>query len=483
MLFSSLVFLWFFFPVVFIASRLLPPSPLLYKNKGGAALRKHQPMRAQNGLLLVASLLFYAWGEPKNILLMLFSISANWGFGLLVSMYPRRKKAWLVAAVIVNLGLLGFFKYTDFTLSGLNALFGTNWYAGIALPIGISFYTFQALSYVIDVYRKDTPVQKSWFKLALYISFFPQLIAGPIVQYPDIAEQLSARRITPDATAYGVKRFIYGLAKKVLLANSFGRVADQLFGLAPAALSTPLAWLAAIVYALQIYYDFSGYSDMAIGLGKMFGFTFKENFNYPYISASCTEFWRRWHISLSSWFREYLYIPLGGNRNGTAKTYRNLMIVFFCTGLWHGASVQFIVWGMYYGVLLVLERLFLGKLLAKLPVVNRVYTLVSVLVGWVIFRAGGMRAALQTIAAMFIPTAGSPAHPLPRYLDSHLLTLLVFGIVFCGLIQVLLPKLKAALYTETHITTVQAAVQLILFFLCITMLVAGTYNPFIYFRF
>ncbi|MDL2294562.1 MBOAT family protein [Ruminococcaceae bacterium OttesenSCG-928-D13] len=466
MLFSSLVFLWIFLPVLLALSRLLP-------------------RRAQNGLLLIASLLFYAWGEPKNILLMLVSITANWLLARCIGAAgtPGGRRGLLVLSVVFNLGLLGFFKYTDFALSAVNAVLGTDWAAGIALPIGISFYTFQALSYVIDVYRGEAEVQQSWFKIALYISFFPQLIAGPIVQYGDIARQLEDRQVTPGATAYGIKRFLYGLAKKVILANAFAAAADQIFGIGAAAISTPVAWLASLLYALQIYYDFSGYSDMAIGLGKLFGFTFKENFNYPYISRSCTEFWRRWHISLSSWFRNYLYIPLGGNRGGIAKTYRNLVIVFFCTGLWHGANWQFIAWGLYYGALLVAERLFLKKWLDRLPVLSNLYTMVAVLVGWVIFRAPGLREGMGIIKAMFLPTAGSAAYPLARFVDGRILFLVVVGILLCGPVQALLPRLKKALYDEQKVNPVQMVVQLALLFACVMLLVSGTYNPFIYFRF
>ncbi|MDL2219546.1 MBOAT family protein [Ruminococcaceae bacterium OttesenSCG-928-O06] len=466
MLFSSLVFLWGFLPLLLVLSRLVPK-------------------RAQNGLLLCASLLFYAWGEPRNILLMLVSITCNWLLALAVAAAkaPREKKAMVALAVVFNLLLLGVFKYTDFALQGLNRLFGTTWQAGIALPIGISFYTFQALSYVIDVYRGKTPAQKSWGKIALYISFFPQLIAGPIVQYSHIEKQLDARAITAEATAYGVKRFLYGLGKKVVLANAFAAAADEIFGIGAAAMSTQVAWMGSILYALQIYYDFSGYSDMAIGLGKLFGFTFHENFNYPYLARSCTEFWRRWHISLSSWFREYLYIPLGGNRKGTAKTYRNLMIVFFCTGLWHGANLQFVVWGLYYGVLLVTERLFLGRWLEKLPVLNRLYTVLAFLCGWVIFRAGGLREGFLMLRHMFLPSAGSAAYPLARFMDARLWLLLAVGVLCCGALQTVWPALCRMLYDEERTYTLQAAAQLVLLLVCIMLLVAGTYNPFIYFRF
>lgn len=467
MLFSSLVFIWMFLPLVLFLSRILPKA-------------------AQNGLLLFASLFFYAWGEPKNIVLMLFSITANWLFAIGIEKQKENqkiKKLLVVAAVILNLGLLGYFKYAGFALKSINRIFGTALTSGVALPIGISFYTFQALSYVIDCYRGQTPAQKSWFKVALYISFFPQLIAGPIVQYSDVARQLETRETTWEGTAYGIKRFIYGLAKKVILANSFAAVADSIFAVNPKELYLQTVWLGAVLYALQIYYDFSGYSDMAIGLGRMFGFEFKENFNYPYISKSCTEFWRRWHISLSSWFRDYLYIPLGGNRKGKGRTYVNLFIVFFCTGLWHGANWQFVAWGLYYGVILIIERIFLKKWLDKLPILNRIYTIAAVLFGWVIFRAAGLRQAIITIKTMLVPQSGIGAYPAVRYLDMRITVLIVVGILLCGVLQSAVPSLKIALFNEEKIYLAEAAVLIILLFICTMLLVAGTYNPFIYFRF
>ena len=297
----------------------------------------------------------------------------------------------LAATGAANLLLLGYFKYFDFAAGALNALLGheTVPLRNIALPLGISFYTFQALSYVIDLYRGEIKVQKNWFLLALYVSFFPQLIAGPIVRYADVEEQLARRTETAMKAAVGIKRFLYGLAKKVLLANTFALAADEIFGLAARDASTAVAWAGAVFYALQIYYDFSGYSDMAIGLGRIFGFHFMENFNYPYLAASVQEFWRRWHISLSTWFRSYLYIPLGGNRKGKARTLVNLMIVFLCTGLWHGANWQFVAWGVYYGLFLIAERLWLKPVLEKHRLAGHIYTLVVVLAAWVIFRAPG----------------------------------------------------------------------------------------------
>ena len=379
MLFSSLVFLWIFLPVVLVLYRFLPG-------------------RGKNALLLAASLFFYAWGEPVYILLMLGSITLNYLGGLALAPLSGRRRALVLAAVVAaNLLLLGYYKYYGFAADTLAGLFGRQVLPmrDIALPLGISFYTFQAMSYVIDLYRRRIEPQKSWFLLALYISFFPQLVAGPIVRYTDVEAQLRRRTVTTEGFAFGVKRFLYGLSKKVILANCFAAKADEVFALAPDQVGTALAWLGALYYGLQIYYDFSGYSDMAIGLGAMFGFTFPENFDYPYLSSSIGEFWRRWHMTLSSWFKEYLYIPLGGNRKGQLRTLFNVCVVFLATGLWHGANWQFVAWGAWYALLQVLERTVLKKPLEKAPrPLARAYTLLCVLFGWVIFRAPGLRAGL-----------------------------------------------------------------------------------------
>ncbi len=359
MLFSSLTFLFLFLPLILI---------IYYTVR----------IELRNYVLLFFSLFFYAWGEPKYILLMLFSISINYIFGLLVDRWRGTKyiKLILGLSVVFNLGLLGIFKYTNFIIENMKS-FGLEFsIAEIRLPIGISFFTFQAMSYVIDVYRKEGKCQKNPLNLALYISFFPQLIAGPIVRYQTVAKQIEERRENFEQFSEGTKRFIRGLGKKAILANGVGYIADQILTSDFSNLSLTGAWLGIIAYTLQIYFDFSGYSDMAIGLGKMFGFEFLENFNYPYISKSITEFWRRWHISLGSWFRDYLYIPLGGNKGSKYKFYRNIFIVWLATGLWHGASWNFIFWGVFYGVLIVLERNFLLKLLEKLPsYISRIYTL------------------------------------------------------------------------------------------------------------
>lgn len=470
MLFSSLVFLWIFLPCVIALYFIVPRA-------------------GKNAVLLIASLFFYAWGEPVYVLLMLGSITLNWVSGLALSVVQKKAaRSWvLFGAIAANLGLLAYFKYFDFFAKIGNAVLGGEAIAlrSVVLPLGISFYTFQALSYVIDYYRGEIPVQKNWFLLALYISFFPQLVAGPIVRYSDIEHQLAQRETSWEAAAYGVKRFLYGLAKKVLLANTFARTADDIFGLAPEQMSTAVAWLGTILYTLQIYYDFSGYSDMAIGLGKLFGFTFPENFNYPYISASVQEFWRRWHMTLSGWFRSYLYIPLGGNRKGMARTLINLLVVFACTGLWHGASWQFVAWGLYHGMFLLIERVFLGKWLAKRGVkpLAHIYTTLVFTLGWVLFRAPGLHAALGTFRAMLLPTAGSAAFPLGRFLDAKLVLLLVLGILGCGIVQTVWPRVRARLYDETRVHVWECVYQFALFFLCVMNLVSSTYNPFIYFRF
>ncbi|MDD4850279.1 MAG: MBOAT family protein [Gemmiger sp.] len=468
MLFSSLVFLWFFLPVVFLGCRLLPP-------------------RGQNALLLCASLLFYAWGGPRYLVLMLFSITLNYLGGLAIAAAGQRWRPLVLGvALCANLLLLGYFKYYTFVADALAAVAGGPLLPAreIALPIGISFYTFQAMSYLIDLYRQKIAVQRSWPRLALYVALFPQLIAGPIVQYNQVAGQLGTRTITPADTAYGIKRFLYGLAKKVVLANAFAAKADEIFGLAPAAVSTPLAWLGALYYTLQIYYDFSGYSDMAIGLGRLFGFHFPENFNYPYLSCSVSEFWRRWHMTLSGWFRDYLYIPLGGNRKGMPRTLLNLFIVFLVTGLWHGANWQFVAWGVYYGILLILERLFLGKLLQKLPrAVGWLYTAACFVCGWVIFRAPGLNAGVALLRRMLLPTPGSVAYPVLRYLDARTLLLLAVALLLCGPLQALWPRLRRALYSEATPGPAQTAALLGLGFASMMLLVSSTYNPFIYFRF
>ncbi len=470
MLFSSLTFVLFFLPFNILVTRFLG-------------------VKGQNIFLLGTSLLFYAWGEPVYVLLMLFSITLNWFMGVMIDKVSNRtalKKLVTALAITANLGLLFYFKYFNFFIDTVSKIipFDTASVARVALPLGISFYTFQSISYIVDLYRGRCEVQKSWINVSLYISFFPQLVAGPIIKYNDVNEALSHRTVTAEKTAYGIKRFIYGLGKKVIFSNYFAYVADQIYGLSAEHISTPLAWLGAVLYVLQIYFDFGGYSDMAIGIGSMFGFHFPENFNYPYVSASVQEFWRRWHISLSTWFKEYLYIPLGGNRKGAMRTYINLLIVFFCTGFWHGANWQFIAWGLFHGMFLVLERVFLGKYLKnpKIRPVAAVYTLIEVIVGFVIFRAPGLRYALKFIAAMFIPTQASGIYPVTRFIDMKLVVFVTAGIILCGFLQEKFPKFRQYLFSH-NINKAEMVWLPVIYFICIINLVSSTYNPFIYFRF
>ena len=468
MLFSSSVFLFLFLPLVLLIYYL----PLRRWRQG------------QNVFLLLASLGFYAWGEPWFVLVMIASILANYGFGLWVDACKRAGRscrAPIVAAVTANLGILFVFKYLTFTLGILNSLGAHFVIPGIELPIGISFFTFQALSYVLDVHRDRGRVQKSPLKVGLYISFFPQLIAGPIVKYETVAEQIDHRRESWDDFSAGCARFIAGLGKKVLIANQAAVVADRAFSMGAGELSASFAWLGAICYTMQIYYDFSGYSDMAIGLGKMFGFHFLENFNYPYISTSVTEFWRRWHISLSTWFRDYVYFPLGGSRvDSRAKHIRNLFVVWLLTGIWHGANWTFIVWGLFYFVLLVLEKYAgLGR---GWPAWTRwLFTFLMVNFAWVIFRADSLGAAAGYLAAMFGGGAGVWSAEAGLFLRENW-TVLLAGAVFSAPVAL---KLRdwAAKRDNAVLDLGYALLAAAVFLVCAAFIVKGTYNPFIYFNF
>ena len=470
MVFSSAVFLFLFLPAVFVLSRILPG------------------IRLKNLFLLVVSLLFYAFGEPVYVLLMLLSCVINYGAGRLLaagSPSPARDKLVVAVTLVLNLGMLGMFKYTDFFLSTVNQVFSLEIpLTGIALPVGISFFTFQGLSYVIDVYRDRDLAARSFVKLALYISFFPQLIAGPIVKYHDVAQQIDHRETNPSLTADGVRRFIVGLAKKLLVANTVGRMADLVFAAGPGELDIRVAWLGALCYTLQIYFDFSGYSDMAIGLGRMFGFRFLENFQYPYVSASIKEFWRRWHISLSSWFRDYLYIPLGGNRKGKLRTELNKTLVFFCTGLWHGASWNFVLWGLWHGAFIVLEDLLPkgGKVRRR---VGHVTTLLVVLLGFVLFRADTLEGAGLLFSQMF---TGFTATLQSDALLHSLLTPLNLVTVAAGILFSLpwLPWLKQKLSGRKSAPLwdkLSYGAAAVLYCLCVMNLASSDFNPFIYFRF
>ena len=464
MVFSSMVFLCVFLPAAFCLHLLLPG------------------MRAKNFLLVVASLVFYAYGEPIYVILLVASSAGNYILARLTGECPKIRKLTMTLAVVINLGLLVIFKYSGFLVDTFNSVTG----AGIPvpqvrMPIGISFFTFQALSYVIDVYRGDASVQKNFGKVLLYISFFPQLIAGPIVKYHDVEAEINNRKQTPEEIGKGIRRFIAGLSKKVLIANTMGLVADSLFGAAATGITGPGAWLGAVSYMLQIYFDFSGYSDMALGLGMMFGFHFHENFDYPYISASIREFWRRWHMSLSGWFKEYLYIPLGGNRRGKFRTVVNKMIVFVCTGIWHGASFNFLFWGIYHGFFLMLEEYipFIGKKGGKLKsFFQHVYALLVVCVGFVFFRADTMKQGCFWIREMFTDfgwKASAMSLTLQQLTPVYLVTLAA-ALVAAVPVNSMLKKYK---WYEgfTYVLSLAG------FALCVLSLAGGTYNPFIYFRF
>jgi alginate O-acetyltransferase complex protein AlgI len=473
MVFSSLVFICIFLPIIFIAHSLIPS------------------IKIRNILLIIASLLFYSYGEPVYVVLMLFSTTLNYFFGRALG--ANKSRAILALAVVVNLGMLAVFKYTPMVI-GTGAMLAANLgitvldppFAEVILPLGISFYTFHSLSYVIDIYRGQVEAQKNYFSIVLYISFFPQLIAGPIIKYHDIAPQLQNRTVNPTKAAQGFRRFCVGLAKKVLIANTVALGVDALFAAPGSGVNAAVAWIAALAYMLQIYYDFSGYSDMAIGMARMFGFEFKENFNYPYKSTSIKEFWRRWHISLSTWFKEYLYIPLGGNRKGKARTSLNKIIVFFCTGLWHGASWTFVVWGLFHGLFMLIEDYLPIR---KLPrVLGHIYALLVVCVGFVLFRAADFGQAALFISQMF--TGFWSTHEAAALALSQLNPLFIIAFVAGGLGAFGLPQLLRKLYlrirpnaTATVVRPLLYAGSLVLLLVCLMFLSSGQYNPFIYFRF
>ena len=483
MLFSSPIFLFLFLPVVLTVYLLLPGT------------------RARNFWLLLMSLVFYAWGQVDFILLLLASTVMNYGLGLWVERgeSPAHRRLAVAVAVFINIGLLAFFKYADFIVQLSNSALKA---AGIApihaphipLPIGISFFTFHALSYVIDVYRRKWKAASNPKDVALYIFFFPQLIAGPILRWSAIGPQLLQRTGSRDVFADGIRRFVGGLAKKILIANALALPADQIFSLPSNELSAPIAWFAILCYTLQIYFDFSGYSDMAVGMGKMFGFEFLENFQFPYTAQSIRDFWRRWHISLATWFRDYLYIPLGGNRASNGRTCVNLMTVFFLCGLWHGASWTFVVWGLYHGLFLVLERTRFGELQAKLPQsVRHLYAIFVVMMGWVIFRSNTFAAAGDFFRALLGLGDAPYAPALPCYTTNQVVWAIGFGILFSGPLWAWLRSQCAKLGNATP-TTYRRAVRFcgsaLEIFLIVTLLLisaawlaSGAYNPFIYFRF
>ena len=470
MLFSSITFLFIFLPVTL-------------------ALYFIVPHKFRNIIMLIASLIFYAWGEPVYIILMLLSILLNYVCGL--DIYhkegdPQKARRSLIFAVVCNLLLLGFFKYYGFVLDSLNAVLPVDIpYRELPLPIGISFYTFQALSYIIDVYRKEVRPQKNILYFAMYISMFPQLIAGPIVRYIDIEEQLKNRTVTMRKFGQGAEYFIIGLAKKVILANSVGQVFDQISGLQMGSFSVLTAWVGCVSFAFQIYFDFSGYSDMAVGLGKMFGFEFRRNFDYPYTSSSITEFWRRWHISLSTWFREYVYIPLGGNRCTQSRQIMNLLVVWMLTGLWHGSAWNFLFWGLYYGLLLVLEKFVWGKALERLPdVVRHIYSIVLVMIGWVFFFSPSLGYAVRYLSAMF--GAGASAFIDKQALYFILTHWLLYAVAVLGSSAAgysLIRRFVGVFDDNRAKKTAAGIVYIGMFLISLAYLVTESFNPFLYFRF
>lgn len=471
MLFSSITFLFAFLALVLILYFIVP-------------------RKMKNFVLLIFSLVFYAWGEAVYIVLMLASILVAYVTGIFADKQRKNtsKKIALgavIAAVVWNIGLLLFFKYTDFFISNANSLFGFNIkLLGLSLPIGISFYSFQALSYVIDVYRGEVRAQKNIITLATYISLFPQLIAGPIVRYQTIEKQLICRKETAADFAEGVKRFAVGLGKKVILANNIGFLFSEISATPQSDLSVTASWLGILAYTFQIYFDFSGYSDMAIGLGKMFGFDFLENFNYPYISKSITDFWRRWHISLSSWFRDYVYIPLGGNRKGLARQCVNIMIVWFLTGFWHGANWNFMIWGIYFGVILLIEKIFFGKILRKLPsAFQHIYALILIIIGWGIFAFEDTSLLIENFKNMFFISG------IPLINNKTVFWLTQYAVTFVILIIASTPlskrigKLLSVKIPAAYSCVIRPLITLGLLVISTAYLASNSFNPFLYFRF
>ena len=468
MVFSSILFLFYYLPIVLTIYFI---SPRKYRNL----------------VLFLSSLFFYAWGEPRYIWIMLFSTVVDYTCGKRIHFYKtgdqiNKAKLWLSLSLFANLGLLGFFKYSDFLIQNVNNLLSTSIpLLGFALPIGISFYTFQTMSYTIDVYREETEVQNNIISFGTYVTLFPQLIAGPIVRYKTVAHEIDNRIESFDLFGQGVKRFILGLGKKVLLANSIGLIWEGISAGDISSLPTLTAWIGILAFAFQIYFDFSGYSDMAIGLGKMFGFNFLENFNYPYTSKSITEFWRRWHISLGTWFKEYLYIPLGGNRVSKLLNIRNILIVWMLTGIWHGASWNFALWGLYFGIILILEKFILMKYLEKLPsFFRRLYTLSLVLISWVIFAFDSFSDGFQYIGRLFNSRSGG-------LLDGNSIYLLYTNIILFLVLIIASTSIPKTLWEKRNIKfkaiIIENVYLLFTLVLSIAYLVDQSYNPFLYFRF
>ena len=470
MVFSSITFLFYFLPIVLLAYYIVPK-------------------KFKNIILLISSLTFYFWGEPKNIYIMISMIILSYIGGLIIGKLKEKKKITfakivLAVTIVLDLAALFYFKYIDFFIRNINLYLNKEIdLLGVILPIGISFFTFQIISYVIDVYREEAKVQKNIFNLALYVSLFPQLIAGPIVRYKDVEKQIVERTHTVEKFSNGITRFVIGLSKKVLIANVLGEVIN-IFGTSNDGTIT-FYWMYAIANMLQIYFDFSGYSDMAIGLGKMFGFEFLENFNYPYIATSITEFWRRWHMSLSFWFKDYVYIPLGGNRKGIIRQIINILIVWFLTGFWHGANWNFIIWGMYFGLILLIEKVFLLKVLDKTPrFINRIYVLFIVLISFIIFSNENLNICAEYIKGLFVSSNGLITNVSKYYLNSYLVMFIIGIIGSTPLMKNIVLKIKNKNERLKSIVNVLEIVTvMVLFVVSVSYIIDGSFNPFLYFRF
>lgn len=464
MLFSSLVFLLLFLPITLLAYYIIPNR--MYRNV----------------VLLIVSLVFYGWAEPKLIILMFALLLINYFLAIILDRFTGKMRLfWLLIVIFIDLGTLFYYKYFNFTLENINYLFNTSFSSSVVLPIGISFYLFQILSYVIDVYQKKVTVQRSFLLLSTYIALFPQLVAGPIVRYETIEEQLQNRFENWDSFYSGLQRFLFGLGKKVIISNNIAIISNCIFIDTPLSeINFTLAWIGALSYTLQIYFDFSGYSDMAIGLGKMFGFDFLENFNYPYLAVSITDFWRRWHISLSTWFRDYVYIPLGGNRKGKKRQLLNILVVWALTGLWHGAAWNFILWGIYFAIILIAEKLFLLQVLKKMPKwIQHIYALLFIVVGWVIFNSISINQIIVMIKNMFIPTSLLSFAELKNLRIFYLWPYVVTGfIASTPIFNQLKNKLE-----EKKLDGVIDVFAILVLLWCIVLLMNDSYNPFIYYRF
>ena len=470
MVFSSGVFLFLFLPIVLAVYYICPG-------------------KLRNTVLFVFSLIFYAWGEPIYVGIMIFSTAFDYCNGMLIETFRKKHnekicKIVMIMSVFVNLGILAFFKYTDFVITNINNLFGASVsLLQIALPIGISFYTFQIMSYLIDVYNGKVKVQKNIINLATYVSLFPQLVAGPIVRYQTVEKELDDRVHSFNNFAYGIRRFSIGLAKKVLIANALGELCTKAFALNET--TVIFYWIFGISYMLQLYFDFSAYSDMAIGLGRIFGFNFPENFNYPYISKSITEFWRRWHISLSTWFKDYVYIPLGGNRDGKYKQIRNILIVWLLTGIWHGANWTFLIWGLLFGIILIIEKIFLNKFMEKLPsFIRRIYVLFIVMILFIIFNSNNMSEALINIKGLFGMNGEVFINDYTlHYLKSYLPILIIALFGATPFIKALIDKLRKNKYANNIINILEPILIVMILFVVTSYLIDNSYNPFLYFRF